>query len=231
MLFILTGCIQTGKTRWLQALTKSLRENGVSSYGVLAPGVWREHPEAQTTQERFEKLGINNVLLPQNTVIPFARRKDLALSEGSYSTSSQSAQAQLGWEISDQAIAQVNAHFCSFCPKLPSCEAPVITAAPGQDAAATVAACISAAAPAPQSTPGLLIVDELGPLELLNNCGLTCALDILEQGPNPMFKHALIVVRETLLDAALQRFENTWGEVCHIAPTDEARAELLGLYL
>ena len=44
MLYILTGEIQTGKTRWLQALIDKLAEKGVPLEGVLAPGVWRPNP-------------------------------------------------------------------------------------------------------------------------------------------------------------------------------------------
>lgn len=74
MLYILTGDIQIGKTRWLQALVESLAENGVPSYGVVAPGVWRE-AQSSSGQPQYEKLGINNVLLPNGQEIPFAKRR------------------------------------------------------------------------------------------------------------------------------------------------------------
>ena len=41
MLFLLTGNIQTGKTRWLMRTLSALEERGVALYGALTPGVWR----------------------------------------------------------------------------------------------------------------------------------------------------------------------------------------------
>ena len=36
MLYVLTGDIQTGKTRWLQETIAALEASGVSPYGVIA---------------------------------------------------------------------------------------------------------------------------------------------------------------------------------------------------
>lgn len=58
VLFILTGEIQTGKTRWLQGVLGDLSACGVPLRGVVAPGVWTR------VGRGFEKLGIDNVLLP-----------------------------------------------------------------------------------------------------------------------------------------------------------------------
>ncbi|MBR2835130.1 MAG: hypothetical protein IKE43_05430 [Coriobacteriales bacterium] len=112
MLFFLTGEIQTGKTRWLEQLVKLLAEKGVLCEGVIAPGVWREIPiEAEKTEVgvqasvsipagtrtcRYEKLGIDNVLLPGGERIAFAKRSDLA-SESERKSASQSRGAQLAW--------------------------------------------------------------------------------------------------------------------------------------
>ena len=62
MLFILTGDIQIGKTRWLKSTCRKLAADGIPCAGVVAPGVWvpSEHGDANG----FEKLGIDNVLLP-----------------------------------------------------------------------------------------------------------------------------------------------------------------------
>ena len=71
MLFILTGDIQIGKTRWLESTCRKLAADGIPCAGVVAPGVWvpSEHGDANG----FEKLGIDNLLLPQGERIPFLR--------------------------------------------------------------------------------------------------------------------------------------------------------------
>lgn len=228
MLFVLTGDIQTGKTRWLQSLAADLAAAGVACCGVLAPGVWRERSEEELAAAcasggsrdavpaasscgasvssvdydppvRFEKLGIDNVLLPSGERVPFARRRDLALAEGSFVKGSQSARAKLGWEISESAIARVNAHFAVL----------------GEAASG--------------SSPALLIVDELGPLELLRGGGLVEALALLDAGPSERFPNALVIIRESLLDVARERFEGAWGALRPIAPGDEARSAIEGL--
>ena len=72
MLFLLTGDVQIGKTRWLEDLCASLQAAGTCVAGVVAPGQWVPRPEGQPGGKhgfdgagRFEKLGIDNVLLPQ----------------------------------------------------------------------------------------------------------------------------------------------------------------------
>ena len=100
---------------------------------------------------------------------------------------------QLGWEISDDAIAQVNAHFDRI-----------------------------AARPHHNGRQSLLVVDELGRLELMRNQGLTSALALLDGGPNPAFPHALIVVRDVLVDLACERFAPSWGDPSLVSPTQDA---------
>ncbi len=203
MLFILTGDVQIGKTRWLEGVCEELAAAGANVAGVIAPGQWVARPEGQAGGKhgldgagRFEKLGIDNVLLPQGRRIVFARRRDLAQAGDEFAGGAQAKAAQLGWAISDDAIGQVNAHFEQL-------------------------------AAGSQPAGGLLVVDELGRLELMRNCGLTAAMDLLDQGPTREFPNALVVVRETLLDLAKERFGPIWGSIKAIAPDDEARAELL----
>ena len=163
MLFILTGDIQIGKTRWLKSTCRKLTTDGIPCAGVVAPGVWvpSEHGDANG----FEKLGIDN----------------------------QSAQMQLGWEISDDAIVQVNAHFDLIATRTHH-----------------------------NGRQSLLVVDELGRLELIRNQGLTSALALLDEGPNPAFPHALIVVRDVLVDLARERFAPSWGDPALVSPTQDA---------
>lgn len=191
MLFILTGDIQIGKTRWLESTCQKLAADGIPCAGVVAPGVWvpSEHGDANG----FEKLGIDNLLLPQGECITFARRRDLAQAEGTFDPNSQSAQMQLGWEISDEAISQVNAHFDRI-----------------------------AARSRQNERQSLLVVDELGRLELMRNQGLTSALALLDEGPSSAFPHALIVVRDVLVDLARERFAPAWGDPTLVGPTQVA---------
>lgn len=212
MLFVLTGSVQTGKTRWLEELLGDLQRAGIEPCGVMAPGVWadrRDDPESfpHADANGYEKLGIDNVLLPGDERIAFARRADLAASEGSYDPSSQSGKAKLGWHISDEAINRVNGHLASLRA----------TDAIGKLADET--------ADAPLAR--FLVIDELGRLELERGEGLTEAIGILEDGPAPDMPHALIVVREMLLPYLEGRFAR-WGEAANVNPNAQSRELVLG---
>ena len=190
MLFFLTGNIQIGKTRWLLTLINGLEQAGVTSCGVIAPGVWIPKGDS------FEKLGIDNLLLPERTTIPFARRRDLAQAEGTYDRESQSAQAGLHWSIQDDAIDRVNAH-------LGLLEQAFSTGCTGG------------------TERRLLVIDELGRLELLRAEGLTNAVALLDSGASSTFPDAIVVVRKQLLEIAMERFRDApWGGIRCIAPDD-----------
>jgi hypothetical protein len=208
MLFILSGDVQIGKTRWLESLTDELLSQSVPVAGVLSPGDWREN-ELQGDGpvigddgiERY-KLGINVRFLPQGTTIPFARWHGCS---DSSTGCTQSRSAHLSWDIDDQAIERVNAFFDSLESS--------VTDDNYQDM-------IMASTPKKQ---GLLVVDELGQLELMRNGGYVSAMHMLEKGPNTCFPHALIVVRSWLLDSAREHFKSAWPDCCVIAPDDDAR--------
>lgn len=132
-----------------------------------------------------------SILLPEHETIPFASRRDLAVLDGTIDAESQSARARLHWEISRDALAHVNAHFEQL----------------GHEAGVRKAA------------TSLLVVDELGRLELLRGEGLACALALLELGPTPAYPDAIVVVRETLLPQAHELLDGPWnGDVREIAP-------------
>ena len=194
MLFFLTGDIQTGKTRWLQALIAELEAAGVCCAGVIAPGIWREH------EGGFEKLGITNELLPSHETITFAQRADLAQQNGTFNAGSQAGQAKLGWAIDDAAIAQVNAHFAHLQQQ-----------------------------EQPQKT--LLIVDELGQLELKRGGGLTEAVALLDEGPSEQMPHAIVIVRDWLLPLAQERLEPVWGPSTKLSPSEACRGTVLRVLL
>lgn len=205
MLFILTGDVQIGKTRWLQRLAGELAERGVPTFGVVAPGRWAPKADPAPGEDPFDKLGIDNVLLPEGRTVPFAVRTDLAKRDGSFDEGSQSAKAELAWHISDEAIKQVNAHFARALEE------------GGNEAGAA-------------AIPGLLVVDELGRLELMHDGGLANAMALLDQGPAERFPNALIVVRNYLLDQAKNRFEPIWGPAQTIAPDDKGRQAVLAQF-
>lgn len=201
MLFLLTGEVQIGKTRWLESLVAELGAFGVPCAGVLAPGQWVPSTGPHADANGFEKLGIDNVLLPQSKRIEFARRRDLAAGGKAFEEGAQAKAAKLGWAISDTAIAQVNSHFAALAKQ--------------------------AANETRLAPHAVLVVDELGRLELLRGCGLTNALAILDAGPTPQFPHAIAVVRETLLDEARRRFKLLWGEPIAISPGNASRELVL----
>ena len=200
MLFLLTGEVQIGKTRWLESLVTELADRGVPCAGVLAPCQWVPSEGEHADANGFEKLGIDNVLLPSGERIPFARRGDLARADGTFDEESQAAKAELAWHIDDAAIDRVNAHFNEIATH------------------ASVAA------------PGLLIVDELGRLEIWRGGGLTSAMALLAQGPTTTFPHALAVVRDYLLDDAEALLAEAWPDRCRIKPNDAAREAILAAF-
>ena len=209
VLYILTGNVQIGKTRWLQALVGDLETRGAVCDGVIAPGVWREDEASG-----FDKLGIDNELLPTHEVVHFARRDDLARAEGAFDANAQSAKAMLRWHISDEAIRKVNAHFDTL----------IEVAKASQTTDMPECTCVHA-----DPAKRMLIVDELGRLELLRNEGLTSAMELLKRGPEERYECALLVARDMfdLPRLAEMRFAAVWGGSKHISPTDEARDEIV----
>ncbi|MEC4293923.1 hypothetical protein [Adlercreutzia shanghongiae] len=242
MLFLLTGEVQIGKTRWLESLVAELYARGVPCAGVLAPGQWVPSAGERADANGYEKLGIDNVLLPGGERIPFARRGDLAREEGSFDEGSQAARAELAWHIPDDAIARVNAHFAQLASHVSEQSAPASSCAPEQlavepacrpernDVAPSCHPERGAEGAEPKDlpqAPSLLVVDELGRLEIWRGGGLTEAVALLAQGPTATFPHALVVVRDYLLDDAEALLAPAWPDLARIAPDDEARAAVL----
>ncbi|MDO5117484.1 MAG: hypothetical protein Q4D34_03245 [Eggerthellaceae bacterium] len=205
MLFILTGDIQIGKTRWLMRTLSALEEEGACVSGVLTPGIWRHRSPEEINEAggfdacgEYEKLGIDALLLPDRERFSFARPVSWDADDGDSGRVNQSRQAKLGWNISEDAICAINAHFDALSVQVDS-----------------------------NSKPRLLVIDELGRLELERNGGLTSALAMVDAGPTKAFPHVLIVVRDWLLDAAHRRFTEAWhGEIADIVP-DDASAQML----
>ena len=185
MLLILTAPIQTGKTRWLEALISELASRGVASYGVVAPGRWHREPDVEGGE--LVKDGIDNVLLPSGERVRLAEA-----ARGHDGT------VGLGWSFDADALARVDGHFAELASHA-------------------------------DGAPGLLVVDELGPLELKRGEGLVHAVRLLEHGPAPAWLHAVVVVRPALVPLAKERFQAAWGDLEPIVPGDDARGLVLGL--
>lgn len=96
----------------------------------------------------------------------------------------------LGWDFDANALARVNAHLTEL------------------------------AATSGDMRPGLLVIDEIGPLELRRGEGLTAALELLDAGPTPAWPHALVVVRATLAEEARTRFAQSWRSVELLSPDE-----------
>ena len=103
-----------------------------------------------------------------------------------------------GWDFDPTALAHVNAHL-----------AELRTRADEKDV-----------------RPGLLVIDEIGPLELRCGGGLTAGLELLDAGPAPAWPHALVVVRAALAEEVAARLQGAWGPVELVRP-DESGARRL----
>ena len=76
MLFLLTGEVQIGKTRWLESLVAELGAFGVPCAGVLAPGQWVPSTGPHADANGFFMLGSDTVLRPGGLGVPWAGRGD-----------------------------------------------------------------------------------------------------------------------------------------------------------
>ncbi len=147
MLYILTGDVQTGKSRWLEGRVGKLAAEGLMSHGVISAGIWVPSKTEHANDQGFEKLGIESILLPDMERFEFAKRRDLAKKDNVFDAQSQAGKANLGWHISDEALERVNAHFARIARQAEAGE-----------------------------IQGLLVVDELGRLELDRQGGLVEAV-------------------------------------------------------
>ncbi|MBQ6453953.1 MAG: hypothetical protein IJJ14_06330 [Coriobacteriales bacterium] len=221
MLFVLSGNIQSGKSRWLERTAARLEGEGVVICGVLAPGVWvdcgpgRSRDTGAGGGGDWDKRGIYNVLLPGWERLVFARRNDEYISDSGYGGTPGAWMPKPGdeakpglWGFDDSVMDRVNRHFDML--------------------AGWAAGGIHPDADAPH----LLVADEFGQFELFMGRGLTSAVAMIDHGATELFPHALVVVRSELLDAGLKRLSPAaegWGGLTIIG-ADEDSFKLLEEY-
>ena len=205
MLYLLTGEIQTGKTRWLEARVAEAEAAGVEVHGVLSPGEW-----APTTDGGFEKKGIDLVFYPSHERVRFADRlsPDDVTDEdedgydepeviGEMETLTGAPLAgegmaphpvhadgrTLGWKFYSYWFGQGNALFA----ELRRDREPAGTA------------------------KRLVVIDEIGRLEL-NGRGFSEALAFLMDGESPAYPNVVAIVRSELLERTRTLLDPIWGD-------------------
>ncbi len=196
MLYILTGSIQSGKTRWLQEVVSMLEEKGISCEGVIAPGIWAK------SSDGFIKDGILNELLPTHETLTFGLKPDQEKGIVANINCSSNPSKDSGWYIDDQAVAKVNDHFTNLDKAITHSNEPC---------------------------ENILVIDELGVLELLKGTGITKAMDLLQKGNQDHYKHAIVVVRskKDLPLLVSNRYSQYWGGSKYIYPNTISPSEFI----
>ena len=211
MLVILTGHIQLGKTRWLEARLAELGLRGVEAWGVLTPGQWIAHEVDAEHPHGLEKVGIDMRFLPGGAERLYAVRADLSDMPGTSCTQVVGG-AVMGWRFFDERFEEANVLFSTM---------------------RAMGKASSVHAPADGDTRRIAVIDELGRLELERACpaGLTEALAFVQDGPSAAFPHTVVIVRDFLLDAARAMFADCRPDgIAVISPDDAGRDALLSLF-
>lgn len=197
-LYVMTGQIQTGKTTWLKAFLKSAEQNNIRFDGLITPAIF----------DNGNKTGIEALLLPQKERFLLAqKRSDGNDKQGSFPNSAQSSAATSHQGESTQ-LSQTSKSSCQ-----PDKEKKL-----GYDFDDKIMQKINMHLKTCKNAANF-IVDEIGPLELVQNKGYIEALNILDaQSVN----NALVVIRPSLLDIAQKR----WGNFKTLTPDDNIQETL-----
>lgn len=220
MLFLLTGEVQIGKTRWLESLVAELGAFGVPCAGRACSRAVGALDGAARRCERLREAGHRQRSSARGRARSLRPARRLGPGRRHLRRREPSGEGGAAWHIDDAAIDRVNAHFDEITAHA-SAAAPV-GAKPHSERSAE-----GAESKDPSRAPGLLIVDELGRLEIWRGGGLTSAMALLAQGPTPVFPHALAVVRDYLLDDTEALLAEAWPDRCRISPDDTGRAVIL----
>ena len=221
MLYLLTGEIQTGKTRWLEARMAQLEAAGVDVRGVLSPGVWVPGAEGG-----FEKLGIDLVFYPGHERVRFADR---------LSPDEVSEVDEDGYGDEDDILTGV-----SLPGEVPA-PAPVPVTVAGKvlgwkfypfffGKVNGLFTDLRGDEPAEGAAKRLVVLDEIGRMELVGR-GFTDAMAFLADGENPAWPHVVAVVRSELLQRAWELLAPSWGDGMRIIhPDEEGERALFNLF-
>jgi len=200
---ILTGESGSGKTTWLQALIERKRAQGCEVTGVLSPAVFQDG----------EKVAIDVVLLSHDERFELAPRKQFGKA-----VDVTSARHESGWQGAADASPEAGNPGASGASPLgaETCWGFDELAFARVNEYLKTLFVGSGEPPAAQQVP-LLIIDELGPLELVRSAGYTEALKLLDE---ERYKDAIVVIRPSLLALAQER----WPHAEVIMPQAEAPA-------
>lgn len=251
MLLILTGNVQIGKTRWLQRCVSRLEEAGVACHGVLAPGTWKETDQGLEKTGIDNLLLPSHKVVPFARRNDLAKR-DGAFDPNNQAARanlkwhiSDDAVARVNAHFArlrsanEQAISGSRtrgqgkrAASCAAYDSLaPDRSQEHAGSRPRHDVfeandirTESSLAGESATARSGTESHAVLFVDELGQLELLREEGLTEAMALLAQGPQGIYKHAVVVARNAfgLPGRASALFSHAWGGSREIRPAEEA---------
>lgn len=251
MLLVLTGDVEIGKTTWLTKAADALAAAGVRCDGVLAPGLWQRRADDSLDKLGIDNLLLpSHEKIPFARRADLAQAEGV-FDEGAQSAKAQlkwhiSDRAIARVNAHFDALMEENGYLVENMrgvetqAAMPSDKergiAPAPASAettPSSDLAAGSDPSLRCQPPScrqsePEQRPGqrqrILIVDELGQLELLRDEGLTSAVRMLEKGPCGIYAHAILIARDRfgLVEAAEQRFAASWGGSVRIAPTNDA---------
>jgi len=180
-----------------------------SFIGVICPGVF----------EDGIKIGVEAWLLsgerePKETFI-LARRRDLVEDIPADDTG-------LGWVFDPQAIERVNEHLRSLLAQTaqdignrsslsafnPDNSLDLLKPQSIRDSSCSQAPRMrSDLFPVPDSSNPVLLIDEIGPLELVSNKGFIAALELLDA---VIYPDALVVIRSSLIEIACSRWQDLY---------------------
>ncbi len=193
MLFIVTGETQTGKTRWLMSLLGTLEDQGVVCYGVVSPGRWEEC------------VHYDEHTFSEKTEFVKQGIDALLLPERKHLLFAKKCTELTPHEIRPNQSSKLGLGWYIF-----------------DEAIEQVNAHLKSLITQEGSTKGLLVVDELGILELEAGGGFTMAVDMLKQGPTVLYDTAIFVVRSALYAKAEELARPGWKSIQQLEPNDSS---------